>query len=363
MAPFLYMNALLLSAYHTDSHRRWAEGLINHIDGPEWTLLSLPGRHFPWRIRGNPISWKQSAHEELSRNYDVVVATSMVDLSTLIGLYPNLGKAHKVLYFHENQFEYPLSGEQKRRAEPLMVSLYASLAADTVLFNSNYNRRSFIDGAKRFLKRMPERVDPALVEGIASKSRVLPVPLDELDLQDRPPAERDPGLILWNHRWEYDKNPDDFFAALRLLKEEGVSFRLAVVGQTFRQQPDVFAVAREEFSDQINYWGFQSAVDYQHILRSAGVVVSTAWHEFQGLSVMEATQAGCVPLVPDRLCYSEYYPSTCFYDGSPEALAGKLRDWLSESTSMPSPPDMSSLEWRAWLGEYRQLLKLDHERP
>ena len=359
MAPFLYMNALLLSAYHTDSHRHWAEGLINHVSDVDWTLLSLPGRHFPWRIRGNPITWKQSEHAELSREYDLIVATSMVDLSTLIGLYPNLGTAHKVLYFHENQFEYPLSGEQKRRAEPLMVSLYASLAADRVLFNSRYNQRTFVNGARRFLKRMPERVDLSLVDDIHRKSSVLPVPLEVTETIGGQALKRDPALILWNHRWEYDKNPEDFFAALRILKANKVEFRLAVVGQRFRHQPDIFTAAEVEFADQIRFWGFQSWSDYQQLLQTAGIVVSTAWHEFQGLSVMEATQAGCVPLVPDRLCYPEYYPSACLYDGTPEALARKLRTWLSECDTIPCVPDMHRLEWSAQLADYRLSLKLD----
>ena len=32
-------------------------------------------------------------------------------------------------------------------------------------------------------------------------------------------AKREP-LILWNHRWEYDKNPEPFFQSLFRLKDE-----------------------------------------------------------------------------------------------------------------------------------------------
>ena len=202
-------------------------------DGVEWTLLSLPGRHFPWRIRGNPISWMQASDATLMQSFDTVIATSMVDLSTLIGLYPHLGSAHKVVYFHENQFAYPLAEGQQRRTEPLMVGLYSAMAADRVLFNSRFNQSTFLDGAWDFLRRMPERVDRSVIDRIERKSTVIPVPLAApIISQD---CAREPGLLLWNHRWEYDKNPEAFFAACRCLKAWGIDFKLAVVGQTFRQ--------------------------------------------------------------------------------------------------------------------------------
>lgn len=347
--------ALLLSAYHTDSHKRWSEDLTQHLDDLDWTLLSLPGRHFPWRIRGNPISWMMTEHEALSETYDVVVATSMVDLSTLIGLYPHLGKAHKVVYFHENQFAYPLAEGQSRRAEPLMVGLYAALAADRVVFNTAYNRDTFIQGAHQFLKRMPERVDASIVRRIDQASHVLPVPLAPLPPTDQHhDTTRNPNLIVWNHRWEYDKNPEDFFAACRQLKAEGVTFELAVLGQSFREQPAVFAQAKIDLDDHILYWGYQARDQYQEILRQAGIVVSTAWHEFQGLSIMEAVQSGCVPLVPDRLCYPELYDAAYRFGQTAEDLTHVLKDWLTHPGQRPLSPSANDWLWPAWVDAYRR---------
>lgn len=346
--------ALLLSAYHTDSHKRWSEELINHLDDIDWTLLSLPGRHFPWRIRGNPISWMITEDETLSEAYDVVVATSMVDLSTLIGLYPHLGQAHKVVYFHENQFAYPLADGQPRRAEPLMVGLYAALAADRVIFNTHYNRETFLQGAHQFLKRMPERVDRSIIKRIETASLVLPVPLSPLPTRTMDEAEpRQPNLIVWNHRWEYDKNPDDFFAACEQLKSAGLSFRLAVLGQSFRDQPSAFAQAKTNLDEHILHWGYQERTRYYEILQQAGIVVSTAWHEFQGLAVMEAVQSGCVPLVPDRLCYPELYDPPYRYGHSAEDLARVLARWLEAPDQRPSSVPTRDWQWSAWLDAYR----------
>ena len=41
--------------------------------------------------------------------------------------------------------------------------------------------------------------------------------------------------IVWPHRWEHDKNPEAFFAAVGALAEEGLDFEVAVAGQSFRE--------------------------------------------------------------------------------------------------------------------------------
>lgn len=348
------MRALLLSAYSAVSHRFWAEQVMAHTEA-EWTCLTLPPRHFRWRIRGNPLTWALKEHHTLSQPYDLVLATSMVDLATLIGLYPHLGRAKKVVYFHENQFAYPESDEQAPQGEAKMVNLYAALAADQVVFNSAYNRDSFIDGARGFLKRIPENLPAAKwLETLRQNARVLPVPV--LPIASDVGRQNMPQRIVWNHRWEYDKNPDDFFGALFTLSEEGVAFELAVMGQQFRQTPPVFDQARERLAARIVAWGSQPEAQYNALLASAGIVVSTTWHEFQGLAIMEAAQRGVLPLVPDRLCFPELYPGAYRFDGTRKGLTDTLRAWLTEPSSRPAPLATAQWEWPAWQGEYRALL-------
>ncbi|MCP4709148.1 MAG: glycosyltransferase family 4 protein [Planctomycetes bacterium] len=57
------------------------------------------------------------------------------------------------------------------------------------------------------------------------------------------------------------------------------------------------------------------------------IVVSTARHEFYGLSVLEAAAARCYPLLPNRLSYPELIPTSIhgqiLYD-TPEELGRKL---------------------------------------
>ena len=77
----------------------------------------------------------------------------------------------------------------------------------------------------------------------------------------------------------------------------------------------------------------ESLRDFQALQAAADIVLSTAEHEFQGLAVMQAVAAGCVPVVPDRLAYREQYPAALRYDscpGDPEKEAGAAARLISE---------------------------------
>ncbi|MFB9867837.1 tRNA-queuosine alpha-mannosyltransferase domain-containing protein [Vreelandella sulfidaeris] len=348
------MRVLLLSAYEAVSHRYWAQHLMAQLDDMSWTLLSLPPRHFSWRIRGNPLTWWLKEQATLNQTFDVIVATSMVDLATLVGLFPHLGRARKVVYFHENQFAYPESSEQMPQVEAKMVNLYTALSADCVVFNSAYNRDSFIAGARAFFKKMPENLPIAKpLTALRDRAHVLPVPID---CPVAPNHSAVPRRIVWNHRWEYDKNPRDFFAVLFALSDAGVAFELAVLGQRFRQVPDIFAEAEQRLKAHIVAWGPQPEAAYRTLLDSADIVVSTTWHEFQGLAIMEAAQRGALPLVPDRLCFPDLYPPAYRYDGTQDGLYQRLYAWLTDPASRPGPVDTSVWEWPAWREAYRKVL-------
>ncbi|HAU17476.1 MAG TPA: DUF3524 domain-containing protein, partial [Marinobacter adhaerens] len=107
---------LLLSGYDAASHRRWREQLSAMFPRYEWQFLALPPRFFRWRIRGNPLSWLNEPL--LQESWDLIIATSMVDLATLRGLHPRLANTPCLLYMHENQFAFPVSSGQNASADP-----------------------------------------------------------------------------------------------------------------------------------------------------------------------------------------------------------------------------------------------------
>ena len=322
---------------------------------------------FAWRSRGNALTWAFSDKEVLSSGYDRIIATSMTNLAELRGLVPALGSIPTIAYFHENQFAYPNRLERKEGQNYQLTNLFTALAAHRVVFNSAFNRNTMIEGTERLLKGMPDCVPPGVVETLHSRSEVLPVPLGEhCFLEHRPPAGDAPLTILWNHRWEHDKAPERFFEALFKLADLKAQFRVHVLGQRFRDCPPIFEVARQRLGEHIATWGFlEDESAYREVLRESDVVVSTALHDFQGLAVLEATAAGCIPLVPDRLAYPEFIPAEFRYPSMPgneraevETLVRRLHLMCSDplEARAAGPPSLKGLSWETMTARYQCLL-------
>lgn len=319
----------LLSAYRSASHGAWADWLVNTFEEYDWKVLELSGRHFRWRIRGNPLSWLHKLPETPA---DLIIATSMVDLATLKGLHPSLASVPCIYYFHENQFAYPSSGQQHASIDPQMVQLYGALSANNCLFNSAYNRDSFLQGIDKLLNQLPDAVPANISSLIENKSQILSVPINPI----KPAKEKQQNLILWNHRWEYDKAPQVFADALIKLNKINSNFKLALLGERPLKKNAALLQIEEQFADKIIINNKVSRNEYLEILSRASIVVSSAIHEFQGLALLEAVSAGAVPVVPDDLCYREQYGEAFRYTAnSSDALAEKLNTFLCDLTSAP----------------------------
>ena len=341
---------LLLSAYKSDSHASWVKWLTQNL-AADWRVLELPGRYYRWRIRGNPLSWLDELPAQLNGwQPERILATSMVDIATIKGLFPQLAAVPVSYYFHENQFAYPQGEGQHNSVDPQMVQLYGALSADECLFNSQFNRDTFLAGVDALLKKLPDCKPADLRARLQPKCRVLPVPVNPVAA-----GEKIPGLILWNHRWEYDKKPDDFLGILRCLSSRNVDFKLALLGPRAEKTPPVLQQIRSEFSAAIVADGMVSRAEYEHWLGAAQVVVSTAIHEFQGLSVLEAVSAGAVPIVPDDLCYREQYAVANRYaPGQVEQAAEQIIAALQQHQPVAAlAAFMQAGEgWQRWLLNY-----------
>jgi len=149
-----------------------------------------------------------------------------------------------------------------------------------------------------------------------------------------PTWPRDGGvpLVLWNHRWEFDKRPDWFAAALLTLGGEGVPFRLALLGDP-RGREEAFAPLRAQLGARIVAWGgAPERPDYEAWLARADVVVSCAAQEYLGIAVAEAVHAGAYAVLPREQVYPSLYGRHCrgrhLYDGA-AGLVALLRDVLA----------------------------------
>lgn len=300
------MNVLGIEPYYGGSHRAFIDGLVAH-SGHRWQILTQPPRKWKWRMRGSGVYMARQA-ADLDGPVDAVFATDFLPVCDFRALAPPpAARAPLALYFHENQMTYPVQVEDARDYHYGITNITSALAADAVAFNSDYHRRTFFDAARRLLDAMPDCPVTDGLDPLESRARVLPVGFDfsTMPHRDRPDFH-DPPRIVWNQRWEHDKNPEGLFDVLYRLADAGIDYRLVVLGERFRSAPPVFDEARKRLADRIDHVGYVGdREEYLRWLAGCDIVVSTAWHEFFGMSVVEAIRAGCTPLLPDRLTYPE----------------------------------------------------------
>ena len=327
------LHVLALEPYYGGSHRAFLDGWVQR-SRHSWTVMELPPAKWKWRMRHSAVTFAEQAAEAVARgeSYDVLFCSDMLGLADFRGLAPApLRNLPAIVYFHENQLTYPVLEESERDYHFVMSNLTTALSAESVWFNSAFHRDSFLEALTAFLKRMPDCRPLPAVAAIRAKAVVRPPCIDESTL----PSYSDDGPlhILWVARWEHDKRPERFFKAVEIMQQQSVDFRISVIGGAESRRPmPIFEWARDHFSSQIVHWGYQPSREaYLRVLGEADVVVSTADHEFFGISILEAAAAGAYPLLPDRLAYPEVFDGTdrpaldsFFYTGNEDALARRL---------------------------------------
>src|SRR5262245_14652423 len=305
------MRVLAIEPYFGLSHRTFLEGYQKY-SRHQVEIWSMSPRKWKWRMRGAAYHFAERARAlSAAPGFEVILTSDFLNLADWRALAPRgLRDLPAIAYFHENQITYPLGQHAPIDFHYGWINVSTALAADRVLFNSQYHREEFLAALRAVFRRMPDHVPEKLIEGLPARTAVFPVGIDfeahDQVIQRTPRRRSGPPTILWNHRWEYEKGPETFFDVLTRLRTEGVDFRLVVCGQAFSTQPPVFARAREELADRIDHFGFfPDPAGYYQAACQADLVVSTAVHEFFGVSIIEAIHLGCLPVLPKRLSYPE----------------------------------------------------------
>jgi len=317
------MRILLVEPFYGGSHKVWADN-VQEIFGDIVDIITLPDRFWKWRMEGG--AWELARqYKNQSISYDVIVVSDLINLSLFLSLADIDRKQTRVLfYMHENQLSYPWSKTDKdvgldRDRHYGFINIMNTIVADQVFFNSRFHREDFGNAIEPFLSVFPDSKIEFTKTDLDKKSDVLPIPLHLKKMIGQPKIQKANQVVLWNHRWEYDKNPDLFFNTLFQLKEEGLDFKLNVIGQKYKRYPEIFDVAAKELSEEILHFGYvKSNDDYLDILAESTVLPVSSNHDFFGISVIEAMAAGCVPLFPRRLVYPDHLDvekySDLFYD-------------------------------------------------
>lgn len=327
-------SVLFLDPYHGPSHSALSTALRDH-SRHDVTLLTMEARKWKWRMRGAALAFEPRIRA-LPAPPDILVVTDMVNLPELLSLlrdhFPP--RIPVVAYFHENQLTYPLPVRDERDFHFGLMNIYTALAADRVIFNSEFHRDEFLGALPSVLAKMPDHRPQGIEERILARSAVLGPPIDVA-----PSGAPRENLILWNHRWEDDKDPESFFRVMRRLDDRGTDFGLVMLGQSFQQRPACFDRARKDLAHRIRHWGYvESREEYVDLMSRCRVAVSTARHEFYGLAVREAVACGCYPLLPRRVVYPE------LVHGREEFLYGSEQELLESLVRLMEDPGAVPVE-------------------
>ena len=305
------------------------------------------------------------AEVEANGPFDVIFGSSMLNLAGFLGLVRrSLNRVRVVVYMHENQLGYPLSPRDKLDLTYPMINWTSMVGADAVVFNSDFHRDQWFAEIPRFLRQFPDYQQHHLIAEVQERSSVLPVGIDLRRFDGRVRAKNPVARIVWNQRWEYDKGPAELAAAVTGLDERGGDFELVLAGEQFPTDPEEFVLLRKWLGDRLVHYGWADNDSYVELLSSSDIVVSTAHHEFFGISITEAIYAGAFPILPNRLVYPERIPGRfhdrCLYGDEADllerlvwatahrediaAIAGELRS------------TMAVADWSAVAPQYDELL-------
>eukprot|EP01083_Nonionella_stella_P017588 49198_1 len=363
------IHVLMLYCDYT-SHGYWSRTYQKYSNHTVSTM-SIKGSYFKWRMQASAISFAKtfihtfidatSTCDECSNNDipnqipiqcdlktdecpHIIIIDDMIDLnlfSTIISSYietHNIDMKHsiKYIYFmHENQLTIPWKSNDRDIDKSWMYGLQnfkCMLGAHQIWWNSNYHANAFFTHLPKVIKNKSSDDWTAItmISYAQQKSKsdmYIPMDLNRIDeicsnmkhkIIDKRRQIKEP-IILWNARWEADKNPSLFLYALRHIKQIKAinAFKLVVLGENFsyskgskhsQNSQSVFDVIYEEFKDCILQFGYvESYREYILWLNVSDILIMTSAHEFFGISLMESMYCQTIPILPNNLVYVEHF--------------------------------------------------------
>ncbi|XP_055372515.1 glycosyltransferase-like domain-containing protein 1-like isoform X2 [Condylostylus longicornis] len=327
---------LVIEPYYGGSHKQLLDTILEGINPIEYEVFSLPAKKWHWRQRTSALYFSQMI--PIEHQYLILFTSSVLNLAELLGVRPDLVKCKKLVYFHENQLVYPVREVKERDCQYGLNQIMTCLAADEVIFNSNFNRTSFLNNITPFLNIQSDFKLKNLKEKISPKCEVLyfPIKFHRMPTRNVTGSNGQNGLVsyeeispslhlIWPHRWEHDKNPQLLTEVLLELQKRQVDFKATICGENFVTIPECFEGIKEKLGPKLINFGFLPRDDYVKALMTGDIVISTAGHEFYGVSMLEAAYCGCMPIAPNKLVYPEIYPSENLYNTSNQLI--KIYNW------------------------------------
>ncbi len=317
------MNILFVEPYYGGSHKLFLDQLIIELEqrNHQCHSIKLSAKKWRWRFLSSHFQLAEMVNNNfLNSPPEIIVCSSLMDTASFKGLLlPHFQKTAIITFFHENQMAYPINESAENRKDQIklrkytypLVHLNQILGSDGLLFNSKYNHQSLFEGVEKFIRKMPDANPKKLIEKAKKKCFITGLGLKMNETISEPiPWDKRPMRILWNHRWEYDKNPNEFIKLFQNLVKKNKHLELDILGEDRSgEHTDTFLEFKDRFPGHIKtFGGLKEREDYINQLGKSRLLPVTSHHDFFGLSVVDAILNGVIPLLPRRLSYPELIP-------------------------------------------------------
>ena len=343
------MEIAAFETYYTGSHKTWLDGL-KHNSRHNIDLYTLKGKYWKWRMEAGVITLIQQINNKNSP--DLIIASDMCNVALLKALLPeNWRNIPILLYFHENQLVYPKSPKDtdalfKRENHYAFINYTSALCSNYCLFNSKFNMESFFKSLPIFLKAFPDHRNMYSLKSITEKSAVLPLGLDLKKLDEFKKGKAKKTRLLWNHRWESDKNPEAFVKLCLNLEAENLDFEVVIVGEEFKPGKEVFKVLYEKINNKIVHLGFaKNFKTYAELIHSCHILPVCSNQDFFGISIAEAIYCDVHACLPKRLSYPELFSNHAVLYETDDELFELCRDFILNPRTITNSTKNSILEY------------------
>lgn len=176
----------------------------------------------------------------------------------------------------------------------LWAQMGGSIEADVVVANSQYTRWMMDDAFRPYLR--DEQMDELL-----ARTKVLLFGLVGPELRDMPiAAGSGKPAIVWNHRFEQYKGPDETAEAIRTLRAGGRDFEV------------ITTVAADQNVDTFPFDRALITPDHRQYLANIAIpAINTCNSRYEtfNLSMLDSIALGHLPVVPNGMTFPELVPA------------------------------------------------------
>ncbi len=365
------MNILAIEPFYSGSHKAFLKGLEQH-SSHNIIPIKLNYKGWKWRMHGDSVTLAELTNE-IEEDIDLLLTSSMTNLPAFLALTnPRFAFTPKIMYLHDNQFTRPIPEGETRDLTFCYINYLSMLVADKLIFSSQFHLDDLLEALPKFLNNFPDDKHYNTVDQIREKSIVMYPGLELKHFDKQPDTRKDnPNpVIVWNQRWQFDRNPAMFFRVLNRLNDIDLKFDLILAGDSKHEKPAEFERAWQRYGKQITHFGYvEDKENYSKLLHSGDIVISTATYEFFCTPILEAIYCGCHPLLPNTLHYPELIPehlkkpllhAPVIYETEDE-LFYFLRDLLSAKTKALPKSSLQMinkhLDWSQKIKDYDTLFE------